>query len=189
MGRGHAFRSWWVLPLVSAQRLGQRKSFTSWVCQLISRLCCQSQGYPRMTSLLPRLVTAKTVRSACRWYCRMRSTTSATWPTLLGVPLTFSMGMGRESRRVLIRFWTMNSRLMNDPVAPLSIRARVWNSAPMSVVFNPTWRLRALVELGGELTMTKRRGMRWFSQVGCGGYAFGVGGGCAVGGEGTASIN
>ena len=78
---------------------------------------------------------------------------------------------------------------MNDPVALLSIRARVWNSAPVSVVFNPTWRSRALVESGGELTMTKRWGTWQFSQVGRGGYAFGVGGGCAVGGGGMASIN
>ena len=80
---------------------------------------------------------------------------------------------------------------MNDPVAPLSIRVCVQNLAPVLVVFNPTWRSRVLVELGGELVMTKRRGTRQLSQVGRGGYAFGVGGGggggCAVGGGGMAS--
>ena len=80
---------------------------------------------------------------------------------------------------------------MNDPVAPLSIRACVQNSAPVLVVFNPTWRLQELVELGGEFAMTKCQGTRQFSQVGRGGYAFGVGGGvgggCAVGGGGMAS--
>ena len=67
----------------------------------------------------------------------------------------------------------------------------VQNLAPMSVVFNPTWRSRKLVELGGELVMMKCQGMQQFSQVGRGGYAFGVGGGvgggCAVGGGGMAS--
>ena len=78
---------------------------------------------------------------------------------------------------------------MTDPVALLSIRTHVQNSAPVSVVFNPTWRSRVLVKLGGELVMTKHQGMRRFSQVGHGGYAFSVGGGCAVGGGGMASID
>ena len=78
---------------------------------------------------------------------------------------------------------------MNDPVALLSIRVHVRNLALVSVVFNPTWRLRVLVKSGGELAMTKHQGTRRFSQVGRGGYAFGVGGGCAVGGGGMALIN
>ena len=156
---------------------------------VISGLFCRSQEYPRMMFLLPRLVTAKSVHSACHWYCRMRSTTSATWPALLGVPSMFSMGMAQESRRVSIQFRTMNSQSVNAPVALLSIRVHVWNSAPMLVVLNPTWRSRELVELGGELVMTKCRGMWQFSQVGCGGYAFSAVGSCAVGGGYMASIN
>ena len=38
---------------------------------------------------------------------------------------------------------------MNDPIAPLSGRAHVQNSAPVSVVFNPMWRSRDLVRSGG----------------------------------------
>ena len=99
------------------------------------------------------------------------------------------MGMGRESHQVLIQFLTTNSWLMNDPVAPLSIRAHVWNLAPMSVVFNLTWRSRELVKSDGELIMMKHWGTWQFSQVGYGGYAFGVVSSYAVGGGDTSSIH
>src|SRR6266481_698337 len=53
-----------------------------------------------------------------------------------------------------------NLRLMKDPVAPLSTRAWVPNSAPVSVVFSSMLRSRELARLEGELAMTKLLGRR-----------------------------
>ena len=52
----------------------------------------------------------------------------------------YSLFPVKECQCMSIWFLTMNSPSMNDPVAPLSTRARVRYSAPVSVVFNPTWR-------------------------------------------------
>src|SRR6266481_4097550 len=55
----------------SVQHRGQHDSFTSFVCQSISGLCCLSQVYPRMISLLPSPVSVKMVCSACHLYRSM----------------------------------------------------------------------------------------------------------------------
>src|SRR6266481_5520823 len=53
---------------------------------------------------------------------------------------------------------------MKDPVAPLSTKAWVQNSAPVSVVFSSMLRSRELARLEGELAMTKLLGRRRCSQ-------------------------
>ena len=64
------------------------------VCQLISGLCSSSQVNPRMMSCLPRLVTAKVVRSVCPSTQRITSTTPRMDPASFGDPSTLNTGIG-----------------------------------------------------------------------------------------------
>ncbi len=108
-------------------------NFTSRVSQSISGLCSRSHVYPSMRFFFPRLVTARRIRSPCRLYRRIRSTTSIICPPSFGVPSMFRTGTGRESFRVAIPFLRTKSESINEPVAPLSTSALVRNSDLVSL--------------------------------------------------------
>ena len=76
------------------QRGGHLDILTSPMAQSISGLCLWSQECPSIIFCLPRLVTAKVVRSKCFLWRSMRLTTSVIEPASLGDPSTLHTGIG-----------------------------------------------------------------------------------------------
>ena len=125
-----AFTSFWQVR----QWFGQRLIFTSPDCQLTSGLCSRSQLRPKMTSWLPRPVTANVARSVWSRYRRTASQTSDMLPASFSVPSTLYTGMGRLSFFVVSLFCCTKLEFTKRSVAPQSRRPFVDSTVPVSVV-------------------------------------------------------
>ena len=112
--------------------------------QSIDGLWKWSQSSPRKMSVEPRLVTANSIRSAWSPTIIQTSVNPSIDPSAFRVPSALYTGILIGRVRTVRWFFFTNSRLIHDPVAPLSRRAFALSWEPLSVFSIVICNLRSL---------------------------------------------
>ncbi len=82
----------------------------------------ESQGYPNMTSSMPRSITKNLIFFSCPLVCTKRSTKCVSLPALFVVPSMFQIFMGHSSSCIPTHSLLTNFGYMKLLVAPESTR-------------------------------------------------------------------